>query len=184
MILNITSKIALASAALVSVSLTGSAIADVNVVSWGGAYTASQQKGYEPTWTGEKINWINYNGGLGEVRAQVESGNVQWDIVDVLPGQARTGCDEGLFEEIPDEYRLPTPDGVAFEDDLMVPLPNKCVVPQIWWSYAAFSAKKITLQTVRQSTSQASACSLQQSVTSSMLKSSLASVVSTLGVTL
>jgi putative spermidine/putrescine transport system substrate-binding protein len=138
MILNITSKIALASAALVSVSLTGSAIADVNVVSWGGAYTASQQKGYEPTWTGEKINWINYNGGLGEIRAQVESGNVQWDIVDVLPGEARVGCDEGLFEEIPDEYRLPTPDGVAMEDDLMVPLPNKCVVPQIWWSYAAF----------------------------------------------
>jgi len=140
--LNITSKIALASAALVSVSLTGSAIADVNVVSWGGAYTASQQKGYEPTWTGEKINWINYNGGLGEIRAQVESGNVQWDIVDVLPGEARVGCDEGLFEEIPDEYRLPTPDGVAMEDDLMVPLPNKCVVPQIWWSYAAFFSEK------------------------------------------
>ena len=27
----------------------------------------------------------NYNGGLGEIRAQVESGNVTWDVVDVLP---------------------------------------------------------------------------------------------------
>jgi len=93
-ILKMSVKTIVASAALASMTLATSALAEVNVVSWGGAYTASQQKGYEPTWTGEKINWINYNGGLGEVRAQVESGNVQWDIVDVLPGQARTGCDK------------------------------------------------------------------------------------------
>ncbi len=139
--MNITKKIAIASllsASLTGAALTGAAVADVNVVSWGGAYTASQQKGYEPTWTGEKLNWISYNGGLGEVRAQVESGSVQWDIVDVLPGPARAGCDEGLFEEIPDEYRLPAPDGTPMAEDLLVPLPNKCVVPQIWWSYAAF----------------------------------------------
>ena len=50
------------------------------------------------------IKFENYNGGLGEVRAQVESGNVTWDIVDVLPDQAITGCDEGLFEDISAEY--------------------------------------------------------------------------------
>ena len=137
--MNIINKIGLASVAVAGVALaSSSAVAEVNVVSWGGAYTASQQKGYEPTWTGEKINWINYNGGLSEIRAQVESGNVQWDLVDVLPGEARLGCDDGLFEEIPDEYRLPAPDGTPMSEDLMVPLPNKCVVPQIWWSYATF----------------------------------------------
>ncbi|MGU9962217.1 MAG: hypothetical protein ACNYPF_04285, partial [Candidatus Puniceispirillales bacterium WSBS_2018_MAG_OTU23] len=134
--MNITNKIVLASAALATISFASAASADVNVVSWGGAYTASQQKGYEPSWTGEKINWISYNGGLGEIKAQVESGNVQWDLVDVLAGNARSGCDDGLFEEIPDEYRLAAPDGTSMADDLMVPLPNKCVVPQIWWSYA------------------------------------------------
>ncbi|MGU9962371.1 MAG: extracellular solute-binding protein, partial [Candidatus Puniceispirillales bacterium WSBS_2018_MAG_OTU23] len=48
----------------------------------------------------------------------------------------------GLFEEIPDEYRLAAPDGTSMADDLMVPLPNKCVVPQIWWSYAPFFSEK------------------------------------------
>ena len=140
--MNITNKIVLASAALATISFASAASADVNVVSWGGAYTASQQKGYEPSWTGEKINWISYNGGLGEIKAQVESGNVQWDLVDVLAGNARSGCDDGLFEEIPDEYRLAAPDGTSMADDLMVPLPNKCVVPQIWWSYAPFFSEK------------------------------------------
>ena len=50
----------------------GSALAaDLTVVSWGGAYTASQQKAYGEPWeqkTGKSIHWENYNGGLGEVR--------------------------------------------------------------------------------------------------------------------
>ena len=106
--------------------------ADLTVVSWGGAYTASQQKAYGEPWeqkTGKKIHWENYNGGLGEVRTQVESGTVIWDIVDVLADEARVGCDEGLFEEIPDEYHVMTADGKSLDEDLMVPRPNKCVAP-------------------------------------------------------
>jgi len=65
-------------------------------VSWGGAYTMSQQKGYIDTWEPVKNGSIkmsveNYNGGLGEVKAQVESGNVTWDIVDILPVDAING---------------------------------------------------------------------------------------------
>ena len=115
--------------------------ADVTVVSWGGAYSASQQKAYGEPWeakTGKKIHWENYNGGLGQVRTQVESGTVTWDIVDVLPHEARVGCDEGLFEEIPDEYFVKTKDGKSLDEDLMVPRPNKCVAPMIWWSYMMF----------------------------------------------
>ena len=73
----------------------------VTVASWGGAYTESQQKAYADTYSDPgSIVFENYNGGLGEVRAQVESGSVTWDLVDVLPGDAITGCDEGLFEDI------------------------------------------------------------------------------------
>ena len=88
--------------------------------------------------TGKKIHWENYNGGLGEVRTQVESGTVIWDIVDVLADEARVGCDEGLFEEIPDEYLVMTKAGKSLDEDLMVPRPNKCVAPMIWWSYMMF----------------------------------------------
>jgi len=133
-------KLLIATAVAASM-VTGTAIAaseDVVVVSWGGGYTASQQKAYSDTWTGGSVNWINYNGGLGEVRAQVESGNVQWDIVDVLADQARTGCDEGLFEELDRSLFASTADGKSMDDDIVVPVPNDCVVPQIFWSYVPF----------------------------------------------
>jgi hypothetical protein len=68
--------------AVISAALVAPAQADVTIASWGGAYTMSQQKAYADTYTGGNVNFINYNGGLGEVRAQVESGNVTWDIID------------------------------------------------------------------------------------------------------
>jgi len=124
--------------AISTAMLAGAAQAAVTLVSWGGGYSASQQKAYIDTYSSGEVNMISYNGGLGEVRAQVESGNVQWDIVDVLPSQARTGCDEGLFEELDRSLFLPAPDGTPMDQDLLVDVPNDCVVPQIWWSYVPF----------------------------------------------
>ena len=91
------------------------ASADVTVASWGGAYTESQIKAYVDTYDGGTVKFENYNGGLGEIRAQVESGSVIWDVVDVLPDEAITGCDEGLFEDISAEYAnfTPAPDGTG-----------------------------------------------------------------------
>ncbi|NNE21015.1 MAG: ABC transporter substrate-binding protein, partial [Rhizobiales bacterium] len=77
-------KISLKLAATVSILAMGigaASAADLTVTSWGGAYTASQQKAYGAPWeakTGKKIHWENYNGGLGEVKTQVESGAVNW----------------------------------------------------------------------------------------------------------
>ena len=87
-----------------SLLVSSFAVKAVTVASWGGAYTESQQKAYADTYSDpSSIQFENYNGGLGEVRAQVESGNVTWDLVDVLPSDAITGCDEGLFEDITSE---------------------------------------------------------------------------------
>jgi len=84
---------------LIAMAFASSAYADITFVSWGGAYTMSQQKAYIDTWDkGSGVTVENYNGGLGEIKAQVEAGNVTWDVVDVLPDQAITGCDEGLLE--------------------------------------------------------------------------------------
>jgi putative spermidine/putrescine transport system substrate-binding protein len=127
--------------AVIGAALAVPAQADVTVVSWGGAYTMSQQKAYADTYAPGGINFVNYNGGLGEVRAQVESGNVTWDIVDVLPHEARVGCDEGLFEELPRDVFVKAPDGTSMDDDMFVPVPNDCVVPQIFWSYVPFYQK-------------------------------------------
>ena len=76
-----TKALVLACAAGLSLS-GGSALADkITFVSWGGAYTASQVKAcVEPyqALTGQEFNIVDYNGGLAEVRTQVEAGNVQW----------------------------------------------------------------------------------------------------------
>jgi len=115
---------------LIAMAFASSAYADITFVSWGGAYTMSQQKAYIDTWSkGSGVTVENYNGGLGEIKAQVEAGNVTWDVEDVLPDQAITGCDEGLFVKV---------DLSEFLDDLVVAPVSDCVVPQIFWAYTAF----------------------------------------------
>jgi len=118
---------------LIAMAFTASSYADISFVSWGGAYTNSQQKAYIDTWSkGSGVTVESYNGGLGEIKAQVEAGNVTWDVVDVLPDQAITGCDEGLFAKV---------DQSSFIKDMVVPPVSDCVVPQIFWAYTAFYSK-------------------------------------------
>ena len=82
-----------------ALSITSSAFAVV-VASWGGAYTESQKLGYgDPTSKklGVPIEWVDYSGGLSEIKAQKEAGAIVWDIIDVFAMVTITGCDEGIF---------------------------------------------------------------------------------------
>ena len=93
----------------------------ITVVSWGGAYTKSQIKAYHEPFTaktGIAVQSEDYNGGLAEVKAQVEAGNVIWDLVDVEVSDLVRGCDEGLLETIEPSILPPTPDGT-----------RRCVAP-------------------------------------------------------
>jgi putative spermidine/putrescine transport system substrate-binding protein len=119
--------------------------AEVTIASWGGAYTESQIKGYKDTYTKpSSVKFVNYNGGLDEVRSQVESGNVKWDIIDVLPNDAINGCDEGLFENISSKYnKFPKgPNNTNIIKDMQLTgisdNLSDCCVPQIFWSYVVF----------------------------------------------
>lgn len=116
----------------------GTALAgNLTVVSWGGGYTKSQVEAYHKPWEaqgGVKINSEDYNGGLAEVKAQVESGNVVWDLVDVELSDAVRGCDEGLLEPI-DKSILPAgADGTPAMDDFLPGTLTECGVGQIVWS--------------------------------------------------
>jgi len=118
----------------------------LTVVSWGGAYTRSQVKAYHEPWfekTGIKINSEDYNGGLAQVKAQVESGNVTWDLVDVELSDAVRGCDEGLFVEIDSTILPAAPDGMSAADDFLPGTVTDCAIGQIVWStvYAYDSSK-------------------------------------------
>ena len=99
----------LASAATLALTVAAAKADQLTVVSWGGAYTKSQVEAYQKPWmakTGNTIVSADYNGGLAEVKSQVESGNVTWDIIDVEPSEAVSGCNDGLFEKL-DLTKLP-----------------------------------------------------------------------------
>ncbi|MBI1383888.1 MAG: extracellular solute-binding protein [Rhizobiales bacterium] len=134
-------------AALVGGVTTASA-QEINVVSWGGAYTKSQIKAYHEPFTaatGIKVNSVDYNGGLAEIKAQVEAGNVTWDVVDVELSDAVRGCDEGLLEPIDKAILPPAPDGTPAEKDFVEGSLTECSVGSIVWSTVyAYDGDKIT----------------------------------------
>jgi len=118
----------------------------ITVVSWGGAYTKSQVEAYHKPWmeaTGNKVVSEDYNGGLSEVKAQVEAGNVKWNLMDVELSDAVRGCDEGLFEEISIDDFPAGADGTAAKDDFLPGTYTDCAVANIVWStiYAYDSSK-------------------------------------------
>ena len=144
-------KTRIAAASLTAVSLAvGSSVAmasgKITFVSWGGAYTASQVKAcIEPYTkeTGVEFNIVDYNGGLAEVRTQVEANNVQWDIVDFTPQDAIRGCDEGVLEVLDHSKWMPAPDGTPATEDFVEGGLGECYVGNISWATVpAFDASK------------------------------------------
>ncbi|MDA7781783.1 extracellular solute-binding protein [Candidatus Pelagibacter sp.] len=119
-------------------SITTSAFA-VTVVSWGGAYTESQKLGYgDPTAAklGIPVNWVDYTGGLSEIKAQKEAGKITWDIIDVYAKDTIIGCDEGIFVEFDfDKDFAPAPDGTPASKDFFTSMPSKCAVGNILYSW-------------------------------------------------
>ncbi|MCY3554552.1 MAG: ABC transporter substrate-binding protein [Gemmatimonadetes bacterium] len=93
----------------------------LTLVSWGGAYARACEKGYIERFereTGIDVQIEDYNGGLAQIRAQVDVGNVYWDVVDMeLPDMVR-GCDEGLLVPIDVDELAPGADGTPAADDL------------------------------------------------------------------
>ena len=129
--------LALASSILALGATTAMADGSLTVVSWGGAYTKSQLEAYHKPFTemtGIQVNSVDYNGGLAEVRAQTEAGNVTWDIIDTELSDVVRGCDEGLFAEL-DHSILPAgEDGTAAEEDFIDGALHDCAVGTIVWS--------------------------------------------------
>ncbi|MDX1709761.1 MAG: ABC transporter substrate-binding protein [Rhodovibrionaceae bacterium] len=129
---------AVAGIAALGMTAAGTAQADetLTIVSWGGAYTESQVKAYHQPYskkTGVEIQNLDQaaNGPAG-VRAQVEAGNVTWDLVDMLEGPAITLCDEGVIEPIDhDKILAPAPDGTPPSEDFVEGSLSDCFVPQI-----------------------------------------------------
>lgn len=129
----------IAAAAFLCAAGTASA-ADLVFVSWGGAYTASQQKAYHEPYMKmhSDINIVNDDSAgnaVAKLRAMMEANNVTWDLVDMVAADAMLSCDEGLVEEINHDKDLaPAPDGTSASKDFGDLIVSPCFIPQIVYS--------------------------------------------------
>lgn len=113
---------------------------DMVIVSWGGAYSASQLKAYHEPYMAlnPSVNIINDESSpeaVAKLRAMNEAGNVTWDVVDVVAADAMRLCDEGLaIEYDPDEMLAPAPDGTPASEDFGDLIVSECFIPNIVYS--------------------------------------------------
>ena len=113
---------------------------DLTLVSWGGAYQASQKNAYTDPYIKDhpdiNVIWDESSAeAVAKLRAMNEAGNVTWDLVDVVASDAIRLCDEGLAIEIdPDKDLAAAPDGTSAADDFGDLLVSECFIPQIVYS--------------------------------------------------
>jgi putative spermidine/putrescine transport system substrate-binding protein len=113
---------------------------DMTIVSWGGAYSASQNNAYHKPYMEKNpdVNIINDESSaeaVAKLRAMKEAGNITWDLVDVVASDAMRLCDEGLAMEINHDADLAAaPDGTSASEDFGDLLVSECFIPQIVYS--------------------------------------------------
>ena len=119
----------------------GHGMADsMTLVSWGGAYQASQQSAYVEPYiannAGVTATWDESSAeAVAKLRAMNEAGNITWDLVDVVAADAIRLCDEGLALEVDhDELLAAAPDGTSASDDFGDLIVSDCFIPQIVYS--------------------------------------------------
>ncbi len=97
-------------------STTGSK-SDITFTSWTGPYMRSQMLGFVRPYeeaNGTRVHVDHYAGGIDEIRDQVESANVVWDVVDLTQADSLRACNEGLLENL-EGIELPDgADGTGF----------------------------------------------------------------------
>jgi len=121
----------------VLVSLHDAAAQSVTAVSWGGSFGRAVNEGVNIPFTeatGIRVVVEDYNGGLAQIRAQADAGNIHWDVVDLEIADAVRGCDEGLLEPIDINSLPPGPDGTPAAEDFAPEGRTECGVSHLWWS--------------------------------------------------
>jgi len=130
----------LMTASVVALVAGGALAEDMTIVSWGGAYSSSQQNAYHDPYMAANpdVNIINDESSaeaVAKLRAMNEAGNVTWDVVDVVAADAMRLCDEGLAMEIDADTQLAAaPDGTSASEDFGDLLVSECFIPQIVYS--------------------------------------------------
>jgi putative spermidine/putrescine transport system substrate-binding protein len=131
----------LAATALFGLSTGPTLAADLTVTSFGGTYQDAQREVYfEPFEQATGLDLVEdvWNGGVGAIRAKVEGGGQEWDVVQVEAEELVIGCEEGLYEPIDWE-------ALGGKDQFIEAAVDDCGVGTIVWSTViAYDGDKIT----------------------------------------
>lgn len=103
---------------------------DLTVVGWGGSSQRAHRDAYWTSFvvhTGIRLREDVWHGGIGVLRAKVQGGVSDWDVVQVEVEELLLGCEEGLFERI-DWERL------GGRDAYFAPSVHDCGVGAMVWS--------------------------------------------------
>jgi putative spermidine/putrescine transport system substrate-binding protein len=133
-------KTLLLAGAATAMMTSGAMAIDMTIVSWGGAYSNSQNEAYHKPYMAANpdvtiINDESSAEAVAKLRAMNEAGNVTWDLVDVVASDAIRLCDEGLAMEIDhDAVLAAAPDGTPASEDFGDLIVSDCFIPQIVYS--------------------------------------------------
>lgn len=119
---------------------------EVHIMGWGGSYTKSQVEAYHKPFaekTGIKVVSIDADNPATPIKAQVEAGNVTFDLASVEFADAVRFCDEGLLETIDPAILSAAPDGSAGIDDFLPGTVTECfVATDVFATIVAFDSTK------------------------------------------
>lgn len=127
-------------AGLLPISAGAAAAIDLTVVSWGGAYSHSQEMAYQKPYMAANpdvkiINDESAAEAVAKLRAMKEAGSITWDLIDVEAADGIRMCDEGLVKKIDFDKELATaPDGTLARADFGDTVVADCFVPEIAFS--------------------------------------------------
>ncbi len=119
----------------------------VTVVSYGGSFALATEKAIHNRFeveSGIDVDLDHFNGGLAQVRSQVEIGKVYWDVVDFEMAELVRACDEGLIVPIETENFSPGSDGTPAHQDFDSGTITECGVGKLYFSTVyAYNEKNI-----------------------------------------
>lgn len=115
---------------------------DLTIVSWGGAYQDAQReiffRPFQQQSGGTRILEENWDGGVGVLRAKMQSGANNWDLVQVESEELLLGCEEGLFEKM--DFAA-----IGGEARFIEPARSECGVGNILYSFVlAYDKNRVT----------------------------------------
>lgn len=121
---------------------------DLTLVNFGGTAARAQILALLRPWeekTGKRAEMLEYNGGIDDIRSQVEAANVTWDVVDMEYSDLILACEQGLLEKL-DASMLPdSPDGASASTDFREGALHDCGIGNIVWATVyAFDGERMS----------------------------------------